>query len=251
MLRPFVRLLVVLLIAACAGVLGMTSDALAANGAYAVDAADISDLGSCKIESWLSAAANSDFLAVTNPSCVIELGRPVELSLLTTRARSDGTMSTSLQPKLKFNIEPTGIGKLGYSFFAGSAFDTQTGNALNTFAEIPATYRFSETMRLNLNGGWFWDRVADKHYLIYGAGFDWKLTDVLQLTVETFGLAGNLPDPSTPSSIRPRIQTGLRYRPNEILSFDVIYGHNITGEASNWITVGSTIRFPPPGSRSK
>jgi hypothetical protein len=36
-------------------------DARAANGAYAVDAADISEAGSCKVESWISAATNTDF----------------------------------------------------------------------------------------------------------------------------------------------------------------------------------------------
>ena len=36
--------------------------ARAANGAYAVDAADISEVGSCKVESWLSAASNTDFI---------------------------------------------------------------------------------------------------------------------------------------------------------------------------------------------
>jgi hypothetical protein len=33
----------------------------AANGAYAVDAADIPEVGSCKVESGLSAASNTDF----------------------------------------------------------------------------------------------------------------------------------------------------------------------------------------------
>ena len=41
--------------------------AQAANGAYAVDAADISEVGSCKLESWLSTATNTDFSAVANP----------------------------------------------------------------------------------------------------------------------------------------------------------------------------------------
>jgi hypothetical protein len=39
-------------------------EARAANGAYAVDAADISEVGSCKVESWLQAATNTDFTAV-------------------------------------------------------------------------------------------------------------------------------------------------------------------------------------------
>src|SRR4030088_1201848 len=86
-------------------------DAQAANGAYAVDAADISEVGSCKVESWMSAATNSDFSAVANPSCAVNIFRPVELSLQTVRSRSDGDWSTTIAPKAKWNIEPTGLGK--------------------------------------------------------------------------------------------------------------------------------------------
>jgi hypothetical protein len=64
----------------------VTADqAWAANGAYAVDAADISEVGSCKVESWISTATNTDFSAVANPSCVADIFKPVELSLLTNR----------------------------------------------------------------------------------------------------------------------------------------------------------------------
>jgi hypothetical protein len=220
----------------------------AANGAYAVDAADISDLGSCKVESWYSMATNSDFAAVANPSCVVEITRPVELSVLTNHSRSDGEFSTTLAPKAKINIEPTGIGKFGVSALASGTFDAMTGQNTAVFAEIPATYRFNETMRINLNAGWLWDRTVDRHYFTYGVGFDWKFTDVLQYTVELYGQAGRA---EFASVIQPRIQTGLRYRPNDIFSVDLIYGRNITGENSNWITLGTTIRFPPPGSVSK
>ena len=44
----------------------------AANNAYAVEAADISEAGSCKFESWMSFATNTDFSAVANPSCVVD-----------------------------------------------------------------------------------------------------------------------------------------------------------------------------------
>jgi hypothetical protein len=220
----------------------------AANGAYAVDAADISDLGSCKLESWYSTATNSDFAAVANPSCVVEITRPVELSVLTNYSRSDGELSTSLAPKAKINIEPTGIGKFGVSALASGTYDAMTGQNTAVFAEIPATYRFNENMRINLNAGWLWDRVIDRHYFTYGVGFDWKFTDVLQYTVELYGQAGHA---EFASVIQPRVQTGVRYRPNDIFSVDVIYGRNITGENSNWITLGTTIRFPPPGSTRK
>src|ERR1700752_3578854 len=78
--------------------------ARAANGAYAVDAADISDVGSCKIESWLQAATNTDFTAVANPTCAVNLFKPVELSVQTVASRSDGEWSTSSAPKAKWTI---------------------------------------------------------------------------------------------------------------------------------------------------
>jgi len=220
--------------------------ARAANGAYAVDAADISEVGSCKVESWISTATNTDFSAVANPSCAVNIFRPVELSLQTVRARSDGDWSTTVAPKAKWNFVPTGIGKLGLSFYAGGSFDAMTGESLTAFAVVPLTYRLSEVMRINVNAGWLWDRTVDRHYLTYGIGFDWKFTETLQWTIEAFGQAGAS---DTPSVVRPRFQTGVRYRPNEIFSMDVIYGHNITGENANWITVGTTIRFPAPEQR--
>jgi len=218
-----------------------TPDARAANGAYAVDAADISEVGSCKVESWMSAATNTDFAAVANPSCVVDPFRPIELSLQTIRSRSDGDWSTTIAPKAKTNFIPTGIGRWGLSAYGGGSFDAATGEALTAFAVIPATFRLSETMRVNLNGGWLWDRTVDRHYLTYGIGFDWKFTDTLQWTIEAYGQAGAS---EVASAVQPRFQTGVRYRPNEIFSVDVIYGHNITGENANWITIGTTIRFP-------
>jgi hypothetical protein len=221
-------------------------DGWAANGAFAVDAADISEVGSCKLESWISTASNADFSLIANPSCVVDIGKPVELSVLSSRFRSDGEWGNSFQPKAKTNLIPTGIGKVGFSIYAGGSFDALTGDNLTAFAVVPATYRLSETMRINLNGGWLWDRTVDRHYLLYGIGWDWKFTHVLQLTLEAFGQAGQA---DTPSVTRPRFQAGVRYRPNEIFSVDLIYGRNIQGENANWITLGTTVRFPPPDSK--
>jgi hypothetical protein len=227
-------------------VLPMADEAWAANGAYAVDSADISEVGSCKLESWISTATNTDFSMVANPSCVVDVGKPVEFSVLGNRARGDGEWSTTLQPKAKTNLVPTGIGKFGFALYGGGSFDVLTGDNLTAFAVVPATYRLSETMRINLNGGWLWDHIVDRHFLLYGIGWDWKFTGVLQLTLEVFGQAGQA---DRPSVTRPRFQAGVRYRPNEIFSVDLIYGRNIMGENANWITLGTTIRFPPPESK--
>src|SRR2546421_10383901 len=134
--------------AAAGAILAWAGEAWAANGAYAVDAADISEVGSCKVESWLSTATNTDFSAVANPSCVVNPFRPVELSLLTNRSRSDGDWSTTIAPKAKTNFVPTGIGKFGFSAYAAGSFDALTGENLTVFAVGPATYRFSDTMRV-------------------------------------------------------------------------------------------------------
>lgn len=217
----------------------------AANGAYAVDAADISELGSCKVESWLSTATNTDFSAVANPSCVVNIVRPVELTLQANYFRSDGEYGTSLSPKAKINLVPTAVGRFGVSALGGLTFDAQTGDNTAVFGEIPATFRLTEVTRVNLNAGWLWDRTIDQHYFTYGVGFDWKMSDIFQYTIEMYGQVGRS---DIPSVTQPKFQTGLRYRPNEIFSIDVIYGHNITGENANWITVGTTVRFPPPGA---
>src|SRR3954468_24593006 len=224
----------------------MTLEARAANNAYAVDASDISEVGSCKVESWISSGSNSDLSTVANPSCVVDLFKPVELSLLTNPTRADGAWSTTIAPKAKTNLVPTGIGKFGFSIYAGGSFDALTGENLTAFAVAPATFRLSETMRVNLNAGWLWERTVERHYLAYGVGLGWKFTDVLQWTIEAFGQAGTA---DVSSVVRPRFQTGVRYRPNEIFSLDIIYGRNIMGENANWITFGTTIRFPAPESK--
>src|SRR4051795_3506931 len=110
------RVLFVLLAAAISWLL-TAGEARAANGAFAVDAADISEAGSCKLESWISTATNTDFSLVANPSCVVDIGKPVELSVLSNRFRSDGEWGNSFQPKAKTNLVPTGIGKVGFSIY--------------------------------------------------------------------------------------------------------------------------------------
>jgi hypothetical protein len=109
----------------------------------------------------------------------------------------------------------------------------------------PATMRLSENMRININGGWLWDRIADRHYATYGIGFDLRTSDnVWTLTGEVFGQFGTA---EIPGVVQPRFQTGLRYRPIDRFSVDVIYGRNLAGENANWVTVATIIRFPAPG----
>ncbi len=64
------------------------------------------------------------------------------------------------------------------------------------------------------------------------------------MTAEVFGVAGAA---ETRTAVQPRWQLGLRYRPIDEFNVDLIYGRNLTGENSNWITLASVIRFKIPG----
>jgi hypothetical protein len=210
-----------------------------------VDPADVSEPGSCKVESWTSFASNRDFFTAIAPACVIDLRRPVETGVQLSRARGDGEWSMAATPKVKVNFLPSGIGSWGFAFAAGASFDLGTKETTGAFAYVPATLRLTENARINLNGGWQWDRIAARHNLFYGAGFDLRTPDnAWTLTGEVFGLAGNADELGT---IRPRVQTGIRFRPPPgRFSIDVVYGRNLTGERANWITVATILRFPPP-----
>jgi hypothetical protein len=220
----------------------LPEQAHAAGAAYAVDTAEVSEPGACKVESWVSAASNHDFFAATVPTCVLDVGRPVELSTQLSRARADEEWSSAATPKLKTNLIPSAIGVWGVALTGAAAYDLTTHENTALFAAIPATLRLSNVVRINLNAGWQWDRLADKHYATYGAGLDWRTPDnVWTLTGEVFGQLGASQDVA--SLVQPRFQVGLRWRPVDQFNMDIIYGRNITGENSNWITLATVVRF--------
>jgi hypothetical protein len=218
----------------------------AAGAAYQVDTAEVSEPGSCKVESWASSASNHDFVAAVSPACVVNMLRPFELSAQFNRSRADEAWSTGASPKLKTNILPSAIGRWGVAITANAAVDLQTGENTAWFVAVPATLRLSEVMRINVNAGYQRDRLAARDYFTYGAGFDWRTSDnVWTLTGEVFGQAGAIAEDDNQSIIRPRWQVGLRWRPVDVFNVDLIYGRNLTGENANWITLATVFRFKP------
>jgi hypothetical protein len=168
----------------------------------------------------------------------------VELSVQLQRARADGEWGTSAAPKFKTNILPSAIGQWGVAVAGGAMFDLVTAENTGFYAYVPATLRLSNVVRVNVNAGWLWDRIADRHFLTYGTGLDWRTADnVWTLTAEIFGQLGVA---ETAPETQPRFQVGLRWRPVDRFSMDFILGRNITGENANWITVATSIRFPAP-----
>jgi hypothetical protein len=212
-----------------------------AAGAFVVDDSEIAKPGECKVESWASFASNTDFLGVTSPACVANLGRPVELGFSLARFRSDGEWGSELVLKGKTNILPAEIGKIGLGLSGGVAFDLLTGEHSATFINVPATFQIVEQFKINVNAGWLYIRSEDLNWFTYGAGFEWNFVKPLTLIGEVFGLAGHSVEPLTRTD--PRAQLGLRFTPVESVDIDVIYGRNIFGENANWITLGLNVRF--------
>ncbi len=225
------------------------ASALAAGGAFVVDDTDIDKPGACKVESWASAASNHDFSAVTSPACVVKLGIPVELGAVLQRSRSDDVWQTTGGFKAKTNIIPAENHPFGLAISGSSTWDLASGMNTGGNINVPVTIPVNTKFKINLNGGWLYDNVAKISYATWGAGFEWGFVDKFTLIGEVFGQAGALPamnlgDPPPPNSIvEPRTQIGVRFTPRENIDIDVIWGHNITGENTQWGTLGINWRF--------
>jgi hypothetical protein len=237
---PLVLLLPIMLLPAKAN---------AAGGAFAVDDSEIGNPGSCEVDSWVSAAGNHNFAAVTNPFCVVKLGIPVEFDGQIQRTRNEGVWSTSVTPNAKINIIPVEGHPFGLGIAGGGNWDLVTGTNTNDYVYVPFTFQLSKDFRINLNGGWAYDNVAKIHYATWGAGFEWIFLNPFTLIGEVYGQAGRLPavvdgDPPSPRSIvEPRVQLGVRYTPQDKVDIDVIWGHNAGGENAHWLTLGVNWRF--------
>jgi len=232
--------------AASIAITGVVDRAWAAGAAYQVDTAEVSETGSCKVESWASFADNRDVFAATSPACSVPFMRPLELSAQFNRSRDSGEWDTAVTPKFKVNLVASAIGKPGIAFTGTATYDFISKDLTSLNLTVPVTLRLSDVVRINVNGGWMLDRSLDRQYLTYGLGIDWRTPDnVWTWTAEVFGQAANSAD--DPSVTRPRFQTGLRWRPIDRCNIDAIYGRNITGNNGNWFTVATVIRFPPRG----
>jgi len=230
-------------VALCAAAICGAGQARAAGAAYQVDTAEVSESGSCKVESWVSSANNRDFIASVAPACVVNVFRPVEISAQFSRTRADQEWGTSAAPKLKTNIIPTAIGSWGVALSAIASYDLITGENTGFSLNVPATLRLSNVVRINVNAGWQRDRTVNHDYFAYGAGFDWRTPDnVWTLTGEVFGLLGPAEERGP---VEPRFQLGLRYRPIDEFNIDLIYGRNLAGERADWITLATVVRFKP------
>lgn len=216
----------------------------AAGGAFVVDDSEIAKVGDCKVESWLSSASNHDFVGSTNPACVFNVFQPVELGAQFQRVRFDDVWGTALTLKAKTNMIPIDRGNFGLALSGGTAVDLVTGDYLGSFVNVPVSLKLNKDLQINLNVGGLYDSPNNLLWLTWGAGFEWGFAPKFTLLGEVFGLLGHR-DPLNSAQSDPRAQIGLRYTPIETIDIDVIYGRNVYGVDTNWITVGLNVRFTP------
>jgi hypothetical protein len=207
-------------------------------GAYYVDDAEIGKPGSCEIESWSSFAANGDRIAVFSPACVVNPGRPVEVGTNLVDLRSEG--QEDVLATLTAKTVPIPIGRNGFGLAIAGAivYDplNQTGSGI--IINVPMSYDFSKQLRLNINFGaqYYSGGQPNGLFATAGAGVSWNFVPQWSVISEVFALMG-------PAQTNPRYQTGLRYSPTKYIDWDLIYGRNLLGEGSNWVTVGLTVRI--------
>lgn len=222
--------------------IALPSETRAAGGAYVVDDAAVGKAGSCKIESWASFADDGDVNAVSNPACVFDLGKPVEIGVQFQRARSSGEWDTLLTPKAKVNLVPVETGKIGVALTGELGLNATTGGLGISHINVPLTWTLRDDFKINVNGGWLYDGATKLPWLTWGGGFEWEFKKPFTFLAEVFGQVGH-DVPEQTSMSWPRMQAGLRYTPKDNVDIDVIYGRNITGDNANWITVGLNLRF--------
>lgn len=234
-----------------ASILLPPAQALAAGGAFVVDDVEIGEFdegqvgkpGECKVESWTAVAANHDFAAVTSPACVVKLGIPVEVGGALARTRADSVWGTTGIVKAKANIIPVEGHAFGVGIAGGVSWDLMSGANTGGYFYVPFTTQITKQFRINVNAGGLIDNIAKTNYFTYGAGFEWGFIEKFKLIGEVFGQLGRRPEWVPTPVVQPKTQLGVRYSPIEKIDIDVIWGYNIAGENSQWLTLGMNYRF--------
>ena len=206
----------------------------AAGGAFFVDNAGVDDPGACKVEAWASGTRNGDRGFAVAPACAVSLGRPVEFGVQFDRVKFDGEWTSAGAVKAKTSLIPfTDSAHFGAAISGAAIMSFATNEIAAYVVNVPLSFRVAEPLQLNVQIGGLWERATGHEHFTWGTGFELALTPQLTFVGEVFSLA----------SEHRGAQAGLRFTPHEKIDFDLIYGHNLAGEKSDWITLGVNVRF--------
>lgn len=205
--------------------------AQAAGGPYVVDDADVVDPGSCELEAFHARRGGDASVFSVAPVCTLA---GVEWTLGLTRARIDGEREDGVELSAKRLLRPVETGGVGVALAAGIGRGLSGGSLAEGFVNLPVTWEPVEALRLHLNLGTAYAREDRSWVATGGVGFDWTLTDRLNLLGEHFrdgdGLSG--------------WQLGLRPALVEDRVFlDLTWARDIDDIDGDWWTVGVVVAF--------
>lgn len=205
--------------------------AQASGGPYVVDDADVVDAGSCALEAFHAWRGGEARVSSIAPVCRIA---EVEWTLGLTRARIDAERADGVELSAKRLLRPVETGGVGVAIAAGVGRGLSGGSLAEGFVNLPVTWEPVEALRLHLNLGTAHAREDRSWVATGGVGFDWTLTDRLNLLGEHFrdsdGLSG--------------WQLGLRPALVEDRVFlDLTWARDIDDIDGDWWTVGVVVAF--------
>lgn len=206
--------------------------AWAAGNGHVVDDAAVTDPGTCAIESWVTRSSGDTGVLNVAPICTRAAWPNLELAGFVAHGWEPGGSETviGISPKLKLRDESRGLG-LGLLATAGYSIDRAkvTGVSLIGLATLPLGSR----LRVHLNGGWQYFRLARNTDLFVGAQAELAVTKRLTLMVEGF----------TRDREKPGGQIGVRWaRPDGRFDIDLMAGRYLDGVTRDAVTLGVTLR---------
>lgn len=219
--------------AACVAIaLTSAGPALAAGGPYAVDDAEIVERGACELDGWHARGDRDNHETVAVGSCQFVPG--VQLGISATFGREAGESAESFGIEGKTVFRETSPSGIGVGLVAGADYGRQSDRIDTVHAFVPLSFDPIETVRLNLNVGWEWDREDRRHFATWGAGATWAALPRFALIGEVFGRDRGRA--AAQLGVRPEIIEGTFH-------LDLVYGRNLTDEARDWVTIGGTLAF--------
>lgn len=223
----------------------LASAALAAGGAHVVEDSEVLEPGLCQVDLWVTRFDPGSGYANAAPTCTLQSLPRLEWGFQFQHYwfNEPQVADQLLGPNLKLNLVPEDQG-VGVGVYFNSGVNLRTGDLEVATLLVPVTIPLSDHIRLSLNAGWQYLRLAaTPDDLFWGAQVEAKVGDETTLMLETFGRARGA----------AAAQMGIRWRPNDgPIDFDFLVGASfdkvLAGEfldkvSSLFFTVGVTLRW--------
>ena len=223
----------------------LASAALAAGGGHVVEDSEVLEPGLCQVDLWVTRFDPGAGYANATPSCTLQSLPHLQWGMQFQYYwfNEPQVADQLLGPNLKLNLVPEDKG-VGVGLFFSSGVNLRTGDLEVATLLVPVTIPVNDWLRLNLNAGWQYLRLANTpDDLFWGAQVEAKVGEEATLMFETFGRARGAAG----------AQMGVRWRPNDgPINFDFLVGTSydkvLAGEfldkvSALFFTVGVTLRW--------